>query len=444
MTKPLNRLRDWTQRLVASPERNVGFPLPVTSSNEAGELTTSFNRMVDESERQRNGLLETLALLDSMLGNAPIGFAFFDADLKYVRVNDFLANTHGLPVHEHRGHRITEFYPEDLALEKESCVSRVFATGEAIREVQLSGEMAYAPGIQRSWQMHFYPIWTRQKTIKWVGAIVVEITERLQSEEALRKTEKLAAAGRLAASIAHEINNPLESVTNLLYLLSTHEPLDREAMGYVQTAQSELARVSEITQQTLRFYRQSTSPAETNIAELLDSIVTLYQPRLTASHVKVVRRFRAEPAMFGFSGELRQLFANLVGNAVDAMPNGGTLAFSAMVQTGRLSNGTSEKGVRICVADTGSGMSETTLRRIFEPFFTTKQATGTGLGLWVCDEIIRKHGGTVRIRTRQGDRCGTIFMLFFPDRFPDRRESAIQTTPLHNSAAESKPLQLLN
>ncbi len=416
MTKPLRVLGEATHKVIEDPNKIAGFPLPVTTVNEAGELTASVNAMVAELEAQRNGLLETLALLDSMLGNAPIGFAFFDHDLRYVRVNEFLANAHGLPVEDHVGLTVSEFYPPDLAQQKESYIARVYETGEAIRDVELKGEMAYSPGVERSWLMHFYPVLTGDKKILWVGAIVVETTDRVLAEEALRKTEKLAAAGRLAASIAHEINNPLEAVTNLLYLLDQHEPMEEDAKVYVTTAQAELARVSEITQQTLRFYRQSSSASMTNLVEVMDSLLTLYKSRLLASHVTVKKRFRGEPQVWGFSGELRQLFANLVGNAADAMPQGGTLTLGLRRGCGRALDGTWRPGVRVTVADSGSGMSEATRRRIFEAFFTTKQTTGTGLGLWISAEIIAKHDGTVRVRTRQGDGGGTSFMMFFPDR----------------------------
>ncbi len=143
----------------------------------------------------------------------------------------------------------------------------------------------------------------------------------------LRRTEKLAATGRLAASIAHEINNPLEAVTNLLYLLH-QQPLDPEALQYADMAQQELARVSQITQQTLRFYRESSKPVLTNPGELLESVLSLHQGRLHAAKVEVVRRYRDNPALLAFGGEMRQLFANLVGNALDAMPKGGRLILS--------------------------------------------------------------------------------------------------------------------
>jgi PAS domain-containing protein len=328
VTRPLHRLRAATDRVVRDPNLTAGFPLPVTTTNEAGQLTVSFNSMVNQLQEQRHGLLETLALLDSMLSNAPIGFAFLDRELRYVRVNDFLAGLHELPVEEHLGRRPTDVYPPPVGAIKEEYIRSVFETGRAIRNIDLSGELASRLGEQRSWLMHFYPVRTVDDAIRWVGVIVVDITDQLKAEGALRRTEKLAAAGRLAASIAHEINNPLEAVTNLLYLLRTHDGLDRTATHLVSTAEAELARVSEITQQTLRFYRQSTYPSRVSLPDILTSIATLYQSRITAAAVTLSTRFRGETEIFGFGGELRQLFANLIGNALDAMPSGGQLRLS--------------------------------------------------------------------------------------------------------------------
>ena len=415
MTKPLRRLKKATQQVMLHPSLDAGFPLPVTTRNEAGDLTASFNTMVRELEEQRRGLLETLALLDSMLGNAPIGFAFFDPGLNYVRLNQFLADMYEVPIEQQIGRRVSELFPGAMAEQLEVCLAKVFATGEAMRNVELSGEMLRLPDVRRSWLMHFYPVRTEQETIRWVGVIVVEITERLQAEEVLRRTEKLAATGRLAASIAHEINNPLEAVTNLLYLLRTHRAIDETALSYVSMAQAELGRVSEITQQMLRFHRQSTSPRRTDVAQVLDSVLELYRSRIAAAQVTVLREFREAPDVFGFSGELRQVFANLVGNALDAMPGGGQLVLRARRGCGRRRDGVWSEGVRVSVTDSGSGMSRETLGKAFEAFFTTKQATGTGLGLWVSEEIIRKHSGTVRVRSRTGEQSGTSFSIFFPD-----------------------------
>ncbi len=415
MTRPLRTLSDATQSVLRAGSDGSAFPLPVTSTNEAGLLTINFNTMVRELEEQRGGLLETLALLDSMLGNAPIGFAFFDHEFRYVRLNGFFADLSNLPMQDHLGLRPADVYLGTLASSMETCLATVFATGEAMRNVELAADASVGSTPRRTWLMSFYPVRTQTEVVRWAGVIVTEITERLQAEETLRKTEKLAAAGRLAASVAHEINNPLESVTNLLYILRHYEPMDPQAIEFIMTAQAELARVAEITQQTLRFYRQSVSRSVTNLAEIMDSIVTLYQPRMTAAHVTVVKQFDREATLFCFGGEMRQLLANLIVNAVDAMPAGGTLTLRARRGRGKPPGGTWSDGVHIVVADNGTGMSSATRAKIFEAFFTTKSATGTGLGLWVSEEIIRKHGGSVRVRSRQGEKSGTCFWMFFPD-----------------------------
>ena len=434
MTRPLRRLTEATQRVIRYPGPGEDFPLPITSSNEAGTLTRRFNTMVGELEEQRSGLLETLALLDSMLGNAPIGLGFFDRDLRHVRLNQTLADMYQLPVERPLGLRPAELYPGTLADHLESHVAGVFETGLPMRDVELSGSMPQEPGRERTWSMQFYPVQPKHDTIRWVGVIVVDITSRLQAEQTLRKTEKLAAAGRLAASVAHEINNPLESVTNLLFLLQMHRPMDSVSLEYVSIAQAELARVAHITQQTLRFYRQTASRCDTNVPEVLQSIVQLYQMRLSAAHIEVKQKYRGTPHLVCYAGELRQLAANLIVNAVDAMPHGGRLHLRARYGMGPGKSGTWCDGVHFTVADSGMGMSPETKAKIWEAFFTTKQATGTGLGLWVSEEIVHKHGGTVRVRSRQGEGSGTCFRIFLPHPAEDapaaaeREELAVQAS----------------
>ncbi len=267
--------------------------------------------------------------------------------------------------------------------------------------------------------MNIYPVRSTNEGIRWAGALIVDISSRLHAEEALRKTEKLAAAGRLAASIAHEINNPLEAVTNLLYLLETQTALDETAHTWVQSAQHEIERVSAITQQTLRFYRQSTKPVRASLPELLDSVLTLHRGRINTLQVECLRRYRSGELLC-LTGELRQLFANLIGNGLDSMRPGGGRLYVRVIDTVDASapREASVRGVCVTVADTGCGMSDEVKRRIFEPFFTTKEATGTGLGLWVGAEIMQKHGVRLRLRSREASANasgGTVFRLFFPE-----------------------------
>ncbi|HZU09802.1 MAG TPA: ATP-binding protein [Pseudacidobacterium sp.] len=419
VTRPLNVLMRATRQIVRDPEDVSNFPLPVTSENEAADLTTAFNMMVASIEEQRSGLNDTLALLDSMLANAPIGFAFFDRKFRFVRVNQFLADMNRSTISRHLGRAVNEVFPESAAVPLQRAIEQVFSTGRPVQDLELVGEVEGQPGRVRSWLANIYPVQTGTNAVRWVGTVMVDTTQRRSSEEALRKTEKLAAAGRLAASIAHEINNPLEAVTNLLYLIRLQEKLPSEVEKYVELAQHELARVSEIAQQTLRFYRQSTLPITANISELLDSVLTLHQGRVNSLQIKVRKFYDSDVEVFCFAGEMRQLFANLISNALDAMmPGPGTLTLS--VRRSHSWRDPSIRGVRISVADTGCGMPDDVRTRIFEPFFTTKEATGTGLGLWVSAEVIQKHRGEIRIRSRvmndnhPGRQPGTIFMIFFP------------------------------
>jgi PAS domain S-box-containing protein len=244
-----------------------------------------------------------------------------------------------------------------------------------------------------------------------IGASVIarDISAEKQSEEAIRRSEKLATAGRLAASIAHEINNPLEAVVNLLYL-ARHD--SSHAGEYLTMAEQEIGRIAQLAQQTLGFVRDASSPASMDPAAVMDEILQLYSRKLEGRRIRVLRRYRSSDQIVGYSGELRQLLANLLVNAVDAMADGGSL--QVRVAAGRdWSNG--REGIRISVADNGSGIPRNNLRQIFEPFYTTKKDTGTGLGLWVSRGIVQKHGGTIRVRSRaDGRTTGTVFSIFLP------------------------------
>jgi PAS domain S-box-containing protein len=242
------------------------------------------------------------------------------------------------------------------------------------------------------------------------SAVLRDISNQKRSEKALLQNEKLASVGRLASSIAHEINNPLESVTNLLYILDAQVPPELKAL--VTTAQEELARVSQITTHTLRFHRQSSSPTKLDVTALFESVVALYQGRLRNSGIDPRIGPRRASQLHCHEGELRQIVLNIVGNAVDAMKSGGVLHL-------RCSDSTcwrdGSRGVRIVIGDTGKGMDHATLARIFEPFFSTKGIGGTGLGLWVTQDLVQKNKGNIAVRSSiDAETHGTVFSLFFP------------------------------
>ncbi len=246
-----------------------------------------------------------------------------------------------------------------------------------------------------------------------IAAFIADLTLQKKSEEVLRRTEKLAVAGRLAASIAHEINNPLEAITNCLYLVGKTE-LPPDARTYLALAQDELDRVAQITVQTLRFYRRSTQASSTNLHELTETVLALLNSRMRRQQITVVRQFGSIPPLVVHDGEIRQVLANLIGNAIDAMPAGGTITLRTALSRDWIND---REGIRISVADDGVGMNEATLNRIFEAFFSTKGITGTGLGLWVSREIVDKHQGHLHARSRErreGQAGGTVFSLFLP------------------------------
>lgn len=241
-------------------------------------------------------------------------------------------------------------------------------------------------------------------------AINTDVTQTRLQDEALRKSEKLAAVGQLASSIAHEINNPLESITNLLYLVQNSDSMD-EMKEYARTAQGELARVTEITLQTLRFHRQQSKPVEIDLADLLRTVMTLYTGRLLVRNLGIELKLLPSPLVLCMDGEIRQVVNNLIRNALDATSDGGRLLVRLHPQTDWR---TGHKGVRLTVGDTGEGIAPEMMEHLFEPFQTTKEQMGTGLGLWVSKGIVEKHGGSIRTKTRRGPRHGTAFTVWLP------------------------------
>jgi PAS domain S-box-containing protein len=241
--------------------------------------------------------------------------------------------------------------------------------------------------------------------LRWVGSCT-DIHDQKLAEEALRRSEKLAATGRLAASIAHEINNPLSSVTNSLYLALQDPALSDETRSFLQMAEQELTRVTHITTQTLRFHRQSKAASIADLSETMESVLMLFGPRLMARKIEVIRDLQRGAHILCFDDELRQVFANLVSNSLDATADGERIR----VRVRRVST-----GIRVTVADTGCGIPAKVRKRIFEPFFSTKDTTGIGLGLWVSDGILQKHRARFGLRSSTDpDRHGTAISILLP------------------------------
>jgi PAS domain S-box-containing protein len=272
-----------------------------------------------------------------------------------------------------------------------------------------------------------YRVYMADKTLHWLEArgriivigdmpvrmlgVAMDVTSRKAAEQTLRQSEKIAATGRLAASIAHEINNPLASVMNALYILRTNSKMPESALVYVKTAEEELARVVHITKQTLGFYREISSPVMSSVPQLFEEVLAAYDARIEQGQITVHRDFSDVGPLAAFPSELRQVFSNLVLNAIEAISGPGNIYIR--VRYGH--DGQEREGIRVIVADDGCGISQENMPQIFEPFFTTKDSKGTGLGLWVSQGIVQKHQGSLRVRSRTDEaRHGTCCSLFLP------------------------------
>ena len=249
--------------------------------------------------------------------------------------------------------------------------------------------------------------------LEWFGA-AADVTRRKIAEEAVVKSEKLVAMGRLAGTIAHEINNPLEVAMNVLYLLRNNKSLDSQTQTLVKTLHEELSRVAHITRQSLGFYRESSKLIEVSLAEILDEVVELLKRKAQDNRVSTDRKYSTKGSLLTFPGEMRQVFLNLIGNSIEAMPQGGRLRVHLYPSRDSV-GGEIRHGFRVNICDTGMGISRESSRKIFEPFFTTKDDKGTGLGLWVTRGIIHKHEGWIRFRClRIAGRNATCFSVFLP------------------------------
>jgi signal transduction histidine kinase len=231
-------------------------------------------------------------------------------------------------------------------------------------------------------------------------------------EKVLRSNERLATTGRLAATIAHEIHNPLDAVGNLLYLIG-HGTKEDSTREFVSEAARELVRVTQMTQQMLSFQREAAKPVPVNIGDILDCVVALYERKINAAGIRLRKQFDVDGQLLALPGELRQVFANLLSNAIEAIgKRTGAIALHAF-QSRNWQTG--QAGIRVVVSDNGPGIPAKVCDKIFEPFFTTKGEGGTGLGLWITSDILHKYQGTIKIRTNtQPGHSGTHFSVFFP------------------------------
>jgi PAS domain S-box-containing protein len=261
---------------------------------------------------------------------------------------------------------------------------------------------------------------------KVVGAakIARDITQDKKTLRALRISERLASVGRLAATIAHEINNPLEAATNLVYL-ARDSAISQDQRDFLAATEEELARISHLTKQTLGFYRETKGAERIRISPIVDQLISIFGTRIRNKSVDIHREIKGDPEVYAVADEIRQLITNLLSNSIDAVTRGGQIRLRISAATEWNRKGRS--GARLTVADSGSGIPKAVRSELFEPFFTTKKEVGTGLGLWLSKGIVERHHGSIRVKSRSEPGNGwTVFSVFLPSSVQrlDVREAA--------------------
>ncbi|MES2221365.1 MAG: PAS domain S-box protein [Acidobacteriota bacterium] len=321
------------------------------------------------------------------------------------------------------GQSILRLIPQELHAEEDEILRKLRA-GQRLEHFETTRVTKAGERIEVS--LTISPVKDDGGRVIGSSKIARDITARKRMERSLIQSEKLAAAGRMAATVAHEINNPLEAVLNLIYLARGTCPRDSETYDYLETAEKELERVSHIARQTLGFYRDTGLPTEIFVDELLKNVLAVYRSKLTSRNIVVDHHLAARRPLTASRGELLQVFSNIVANAIDALEPGGSLEVDT-----RDVEDAGKPGVQIRIRDYGCGIGEGHLSRIFEPFFTTKEQHGTGIGLWVAKQLVDKRGGRIQITSStEPGRSGTEVCIFFPYKAPSNDAAAARLSGL--------------
>ncbi|WP_213806018.1 PAS domain-containing sensor histidine kinase [Granulicella sp. dw_53] len=372
-----------TVRLTKNGDRlNVSLTVsPIR--DDSGRIIGASKIARDISERRRNE--EARSRLAAIVESSEDAITSMTLDGIITSWNRSACRMFGYLAEEMIGQSILRLIPEDLHAEEMEILQRLRA-GERIDHYETRRMGKDGGMIEVS--LTISPIRDREGTVIGSSKVAHDISVRKQMELALIQSEKLAATGRMAATIAHEINNPLESIVNLIFLARMGCGEDSEAMDYLRTAEKEIERVSHIARRTLGFYRDTGTPAEICLHELVDDVLAVNQSKMTNRGITVERRFGYRMPIVASKGELLQVLSNVIANSIDAMPKGGPLCIQIL--EGPL-------GVRVVIRDHGTGIKPENVARIFEPFFTTKGNLGTGIGLWVAKQLVGKRGGQIEV-----------------------------------------------
>ena len=305
------------------------------------------------------------------------------------------------------GQSILLVIPEELRYEEDE-ILRKLREGEKIEHYETT--RLHKSGEILDVSVTISPIRNLAGEIVGASKIARDISDRKKMEKLLIQAEKLAATGRMAAAIAHEINNPLASVMNLVFLARQDGVTRSEIQSYLATAETELERVSHIARQTLGYYRDTGAPTEVYLHDLMENVLSIYRNKLLGYGVVVESKFHDLRKISVRAGEIVQVFSNVVLNSIDAMPRGGKLSIS-ISQTMKLDG----DGIQVIVADTGSGIKGEDLAQVFEPFFTTKKNLGTGIGLWIAKQLVERHRGQISLSSStDAEHSGTVVTIYLP------------------------------
>jgi PAS domain S-box-containing protein len=374
---------------------------PFTARELVARVATHINLATVRRQTER-----LRRLYDTILSNTPDLAYVFDLDHRFIYANRALLSMWGKTWEEAAGKNCLElgYEPWHAAMHDRE-IEQVIATRRPIRgEVPFTGTNG-----RRIYDYIFVPVLGPDGEVEAIAGTTRDITEHTEAEEALRRSEKLAATGRLAATVAHEINNPLEALTNFIYLARSASDIEA-AHDYLSAAEEELGRISHMTKQTLGFYREIKGSGTVHVGSTVSSILKVFAGKLRNKGILAVPEIDGDPEIIAVPGEVRQLIANLVSNSIDAVPTSGRIR----IRVSQATSG-SHPGVRITVADSGPGIPRSIQSKLFEPFFTTKKEVGTGLGLWVCKSIVEKHNGTIRVKSSTvPQKSWTVFSVFLP------------------------------
>jgi PAS domain S-box-containing protein len=369
-------------------------------------------RALETEKAERKNIQQSLQSRESeladILENAVEGVQQVGPDQAILWTNKALLKLLGYAPQEYIGHPLGSFHVHQHVFEQ-------FWAKLMRREdiYNYPAELRCKDGSVKQVVINSNGLWENRKFVH-TRCFVRDVTEQKRLEQVLRTAEKQAAMGRVAAGIAHEINNPLETVTNVFYLLRDHPSLDADARELARVANEEMERVRHIARQTMAFCRDSESPVTVSLRLILDDVLEAFRRQIQTNRVTVERNLDADGLVLAFPVELRQIFINLIANTLQAMPEGGTLRVS-LRHSSQWSAAGVRPGIRVSVTDTGVGIPVKHRHKIFEPFFTTKAEKGTGLGLWVSRGIVQKLDGTIRFRCAQWQgRTLTTFAVFIP------------------------------